>query len=155
MKSKKKHRGGHTPRAASRPAGGGSAPAAPPPASAPAESAQRACVPRRPSTLVRRIFAKNDPVDVATALLKGERDSTAGRVYLQLLEYLYGRPGQPAEPRSGGEEQIEYQFVSSIPRPQYPPRQAAAATPPANVTTTAPASTGFPVRSSSYDSNSD
>jgi len=91
-------------------------------AAAHAQSAARATVPRRAGTLVRRIFAKNDPVDVATKLLNGERDATAGRVYLQLLEYLYGKPAQPVDVRGAGDEQeIEYQFVSNIPRPQYPP----------------------------------
>ena len=72
---------------------------------------------------MRSIFARNDPVDVATRLLNGKADSTVGRTYGMCLEYLYGKPVQPAEPRGreDEEEQIEYQFVSNIPRPHYPP----------------------------------
>lgn len=113
----------------------------------------RSRVPRKATTLVRKIFASNDPVDVAGKLLKGERDATAGRVYLQLLGYLYGPPGQPVEERGAGGEKIEYQLVSNVPRPQYPPAHYLTGAPGANAAA-APAANLGP-RSNNPESSSE
>jgi hypothetical protein len=91
---------------------------APPPGESPRK---RGHVPRKVSTLVRAIFAENDPVEVATNQLNGEGDATGGRLFLQLLEYLYGKPLQPIEAREPEEQKVAFQFISNIPRPKYPP----------------------------------
>jgi hypothetical protein len=80
---------------------------------------RRRSLPRRASALVKAIFVENDFVDIATKLMKGEGDATAGKLYLQLLEYYYGTPEQQMERRGLKEGRILYQFVSNVPEPQY------------------------------------
>jgi len=70
--------------------------------------------------MVKAIFRANNPVQIAGKLLDGEGDATAGKLFLQLLEYLYGKPDQQFEAGGPGEGRIVYQFVTTAPRPQYP-----------------------------------
>jgi len=87
---------------------------------------------------MRRIFTKNDPVKVATKLLDGKGGATAGRVYLQLLEYLYGKPVQPVEARESAAAPARepFDFICHIPAQKSPGGQASRAAAPANVSTT-------------------
>jgi hypothetical protein len=104
---------------------------------------------------VRAIFAANDAIDVSTKLLDGRGDATAGRVFLQLLEYYYGKPVQPVEARGAGGEKIEYQLVSNVPRPQYPPAHYLPAASATNVSGPPAPSTNIATRSHGPESNSD
>ena len=70
-------------------------------------------------TLVKAVWAKNDPVDVATDLLQESGDATKAKVFLQLLEYQYGKPVPPVDASEPAEEKVAFQFVSNIPRPDY------------------------------------
>ena len=100
-------------------------PAAPPSPSAASDDAprgKRGYVFQKAGSLMRAIFRQNDPVEIAGKLLNHGSDATKAKIFVQCLEYLYGKPVQPVEARGGDDEQeIEYRFVSNIPRPQYPP----------------------------------
>ena len=68
--------------------------------------------------LVRAIFSANDPVEVATSLLKCKSDATRARIFAMLFDYLYGKPVQQME-ASGPEGEKVFQFVTYAPRPQH------------------------------------
>ena len=133
---------GHTQAAITAPGTGGTAVAgtAPP----------RFGLPRKVSTLVRAIFRTTDPVQVATGLLKGNH-TTAGKLYLQLLEYFYGKPAPQFETRGPEGGEVRYQFVSNIPRPQYPASFTAPGPPAASASGAPPASL-LPSRANGPDS---
>jgi hypothetical protein len=68
--------------------------------------------------LGRAIWAANDPVEVATRLLKGEGDATVAKSYFQVADWIYGRPAQQSG-TSGPEGERAFRFVTYVPRPQY------------------------------------
>jgi len=71
---------------------------------------------------MRAVFRKNNPVDVATKLLNQAGDASKTKVFVQCLEYLYGKPVQHVEARGPDGEKVTFQFVTTVPRPQYPNR---------------------------------
>jgi hypothetical protein len=100
------------------------APAAPAPAPAPSSAGgrdRRGYVPRDVKVLVRAIFARTDPVDVATNLLRGEGDATMAKTFALLMEYLYGKPVQPYDAGGPGDPERfgarPFQFATHVPRP--------------------------------------
>jgi len=74
---------------------------------------------RSKRNLGRAIFAENDPVDVATKLLKGEGDATVAKSFFQVADWIYDKPAQQSG-ASGPEGERPFQFVTYAPRPQYP-----------------------------------
>ncbi len=104
---------------------------------------------------MRAIFARNDPVNVGTRLLTGEADSTVGRSFGLFLEYLYGKPAQPYEARGALSDEIEYQLVSNVPRPHYPPAHYLPGAPAKNASGAAAPSTNVASRSNGPESSSD
>jgi hypothetical protein len=105
------------------------------PAKSPQASRRRVYIPRKAATMVRRIFRANDPVDIAEKLLNGEGDATAGKLYLQLFEYLYGKPASPMDTRGYVNDRAPFDFITHIPQPEYPVQAP---------TTTASSSTSLP-----------
>lgn len=73
---------------------------------------------RSAQRLVRAIFAKNDPVEVATTLLHCKSEATRAKSFFDLLGYMYGKPAQQSE-ASATEGQRPFQFATYVPRPQY------------------------------------
>ena len=69
--------------------------------------------------LVRSIFTRADPVDVAVKLLSGGGDATSARTFTLLMEYLYGKPAPQYEGGGPGSDGRPFQFVTHVPRPQY------------------------------------
>ncbi len=69
--------------------------------------------------LARAIFAENEPVGVATRLLKGEGDATVAKSYFQVADWIYDKPAQQSG-ASGPEGEKAFQFVTYAPRPQHP-----------------------------------
>lgn len=128
-------------------------PAASPVPAGPARG--RASVPRNARRLMRAIFARNDPVDIAGKLLREGSDATKAKVFVQCLEYLYGKPVQPVEARGAGGEKIEYQYVSNVPRPKYPPAHYVPAASAANASGAEAPGTILASRSNDPESSSD
>jgi hypothetical protein len=62
--------------------------------------------------LVNAIFRANDPVKIASELLKGKDGC---KVWLQLLEYGYGKPVQEIEATDS--EGMKFNFITLAPRP--------------------------------------
>jgi len=119
-------------------------------AAATGSAERRFRLPRKVSTLVKAIFRTTDPVQVATNLLGGNH-TTAGKLYLQLLEYFYGKPAPQFETRGPEGGEVRYQFVSNIPRPQYPASFTAPGPPAASASGAPPASL-LPSRANGPDS---
>jgi len=105
----------------------GQAPAPQAPADPGEKLPKSARVYRNAANLMRSIFARNDPVKITTDLLQNAGDATKAKVYLEFLEYLYGRPAPPSDARDPDSGKVPVQFVSYIPRPKYPAQTANAA----------------------------
>lgn len=69
---------------------------------------------------MRAVFAENDPVDIATKLLNDGSDSTKAKIFVQCLEYLYGKPVQQIEARGAVNDKAPFSFITHIPRPKFP-----------------------------------
>lgn len=67
--------------------------------------------------LVDAILEKNNPVSVASKLLKCKSAATVAKIFALLLEYRFGKPVQQIEASGPEGAQITYQFVTSAPRP--------------------------------------
>jgi len=81
---------------------------------------KRGYVYRDVRALMRAIFRRKNAVDVAAGLLETGSDATKAKIFSQCLEYLYGKPVQQIETRSSSEGSVPFQFVTHIPRPEYP-----------------------------------
>ena len=69
--------------------------------------------------LVDAILEKNDPVRVASKLLKCKSDATIAKIFALLIEYRFGKPVQQIEASGPAGEKITYQFITTAPRPDY------------------------------------
>jgi hypothetical protein len=77
--------------------------------------------PENVRALVKAIFARHDPVEVASKLLNCNRPTVVARVLERLLDYQYGRPRQAIEATGPGGGAVRVVIVSHIPRPARPP----------------------------------
>jgi len=91
-----------------------------------AESSRRAYLAQDVKRLVRAIFARNDPVEIASQLLGKEGDATMAKIFQLLMEYLYGKPVQQYDAGGPYDDRRPFQIAAHIPRPRMP--QAAAET---------------------------
>jgi len=75
----------------------------------------RVHIPSDAKRLVRSIFAKSDPRDVAKKLLDGDGNATSARIFTLLMEYLYGKPLSRLD--ESGERPFVFDYISRVPRP--------------------------------------
>ena len=71
-------------------------------------------------TLMRAIFRRRNPADVAVDLLEKGSEATRAKILSQCLEYLYGKPVQPVTARNAENDDASFDFICHIPRPKYP-----------------------------------
>ncbi len=76
--------------------------------------------PENVRALVKAIFARHDPIEVASKLLTCNRPTVVARVLERLLDYKYGRPRQAIEATGPGGGPVRLVIVSHIPRPARP-----------------------------------
>ena len=111
------------------------------------EAKKRGYVHRNVIKLMRAIFRKHNPVDIAGGLLREGTDATKARIFIQCLEYLYGKPVQQIETRAADDDAAPFQFFTHIPPPEYPARSAMHT----NSSGTPPAATAFAGRTEESD----
>jgi len=70
--------------------------------------------------LIKAVFAENDPVGIAGKLLQEGTDATKAKIFVQCLEYLYGKPVQQIEARDPAGDRGPFTFITHIPRPKFP-----------------------------------
>jgi len=70
--------------------------------------------------LMKAVFAENDPVGIAGSLLQQGTDATKAKIFVQCLEYLYGKPVQQIETRGPAFDRTPFEYITHIPRPKFP-----------------------------------
>ncbi len=76
--------------------------------------------PENVRALVEAIFARHNPVEVASKLLTCNRPTVVARALERLLDYKYGRPRQAIEATGSGGGPVRVVIVTHIPRPARP-----------------------------------
>ncbi len=87
----------------------------------PSRESGKKSAPENVRALVKAIFARHNPVEVASKLLNCNRPTVVARVLERLLDYKYGRPRQAIEATGPGGGPVRLVIVSHIPRPARPP----------------------------------